>query len=153
MNRVFHFLLGVLAAAAVVLLGFALRSGDEGTFVTRDGETAVSGTDWKIAVDVAAGRISAIHGGTSISPLLVVRRGWFVRVQDDEVAWIFNGEDQLLVVAATGKTQLTVFDLDSSPFAVPESVVRRIGEQRVGTMAEAARASRERLGLGTAVPR
>jgi hypothetical protein len=153
MNRVLHFLLGVLAAAVVVGLGFALRSGDDGTFVTRDGETAVSGTDWKIAVDAASGRFTTFHGSTSVSPLLVMKPGWFVHVQNDEVAWIFNGDDQLLVVAATGQTQLTVFDLDSSPFAIPESVVRRIGEQRVRTMAEAARASRERLGLSNVVPR
>jgi hypothetical protein len=153
MNRTLFFLLGVLTAALAFVLGLTLRSDDEGTFVTRNGETTVSGTDWKFAVDTAAGRTTATHGRIGITPLWVMKPDWFVRVKDDEPAWIFNGDDQLFAIAKTSDSQLTIFDLDSSPFPVPESVVRRIGEQRVRAMAEAARASRERLGLGAAAPR
>ena len=150
MSRPLYFVLGVLAAAAAFGLGLAFRAGGSATFVTRTGETTDAATGWQVVVDADTGRHALAQGESTIVPLWAMKPGWFVLLENDARAWSYNGDDQLLLFVAGTGPQTGAFSPDSSPFAVPEAVVRRIGEQRVRAIATAARAARERLGLGPA---
>jgi hypothetical protein len=152
MNRALYFICGVLAAAAAFGLGIALREDQPGPVVTRYGETRDPGTGWRVSVDADSGRHSVAHVGFSLTPAWAMKPGWFVLIENDQRAWSYNGEDQLIVfVASDGKGRPAgAFSPDNIPFPVPDAVVRRIGEQRVRAIAIAAREARERLGLAPA---
>jgi hypothetical protein len=148
MNRALYFVLGVLFAAGAFGLGFAIRGSGTETFVTRSGETNDPDTGWRVVVDVDSGRHSLTHGESTVAPLWAMKPGWFVLLENDTRAWSYNGDYQLLLFVAGTGPNAGAFSPDNSPYAVPEAVVRRIGEQRVRAIALAARAARERLGLG-----
>jgi hypothetical protein len=147
MNRTLYFVLGVLAAAAAFGLGIVLRGSAAETIVTRNGETTDANTGWRVVVDADSGRHSLTRGESTIAPMWAMKPGWFVLLENDTRAWSYNGEDMLMLFVAGTGPGTGAFTVDVSPSAVPEAVVRRIGEHRIRTIVAGARAARERLGL------
>lgn len=101
-------------------------------FMTDFGEFKSDLSPWSVRVSSQDRKLHISRkmslGGTGMSPSAWrAKEGWFVFLENEERAWAFDGDRDLLMVQITPEGT-TLYDIASVPLPVPEPVLSRLSE-------------------------
>jgi hypothetical protein len=99
-------------------------------FMTGFGTFAPAGSPWTIIVD-AQGTLQISHrnafGSTGVSePNWRAKPGWFGFVENDQRAWVYDGDKNLLLLVAEGESRTSSYGPYAFPYPVPNEVFARL---------------------------